>query len=133
MTSTASYKANPEAARWNSKYNSSSTLDIDIVPQGETELVIHDAILQKSGLALEVACGKGKNAMYLATRGYDVIACDIAFSGLVQCLSVVGKAGLSVYPLVCDVTKYAMPANKFELVSVVRYLERVAPQGTGTQ
>ena len=123
LTKTADNVSNPDAARWNKKYRGADQAD-PVHPRGEPELAASRQHLAPAGTALEIAAGKGRNALYLATLGYDVIASDIAFSGISQCTPYARQHNLSVAPLVCDVTRFPFPRNHFDLVSVVRYLDR---------
>jgi len=107
--------------RWNTRYDSASD---DVQPRGEPELVALDTHLVSSGLAIEVACGKGANALYLATRGYRVVAADVSSSGLRACRRTAARMQLQVYPVVIDFDRSGLPDATFSLVSVVRYLNR---------
>jgi SAM-dependent methyltransferase len=107
--------------RWNRKY-----LDGDgsVHLGGEPELVAHHGVVPCSGLALELACGKGENALYLASLGYDVVAADISIEGLKICTREASRIGLQLLPVALDLDQYTLPQGQFELVSVVRYLNR---------
>ncbi len=107
--------------RWDRKYLSG---DGGVHKRGEPELVAHREILPCSGLALELACGKGSNALYLASLGYDVVAADISIQGLKICLQEARRTGLQLLPVVLDLDQYPLPHGQFELISVVRYLNR---------
>ncbi len=124
MTGMRFLQPNPDVERWNHKYQNTARQNRGVRVQGEPELVAHEPLLPKRGLAVDLACGKGENALHLAAMGYDVVACDFALSGLVQCLPVARERGLPVYPLLCDLTRSPFPPNTFDLVCVVRYLER---------
>jgi 2-polyprenyl-3-methyl-5-hydroxy-6-metoxy-1,4-benzoquinol methylase len=124
LTRPADIAANPSITRWNEKYRKRSESGIEIVqPKGEPELESHLDLLQPGGLALEAACGRGAHALYLATLGYDVIACDGAIQGLQSCKVSAARLKLNIFPYVCDLTKPVLPQGAFDLVSVVRYLE----------
>lgn len=127
MTRRAEPVANPEITRWNEKYRSGSAGSAETVaPKSEPELVANLDLLGRKGLAFEAACGRGAHALYLATLGYDVIACDGAIRGLEVCKRSAALHGLNVFPFVCDLSKPNLPLDKFDLVSVVRYLEYAA-------
>jgi SAM-dependent methyltransferase len=117
--------ANPEIQRWHDRYESSAgDSELCIDPVGEPELVDHLHFLDGQGLAIEIACGKGANALYLAGLGYQVVACDGALSCLAICQRSARRLGLPVYPAVCDVEAMVLPQESFGLISVVRYLQR---------
>ena len=71
------------------------------------------------GRALDVACGAGRNALYLAANGFDVVALDISRVGL--------ERGLPVDWLYADLDEDpagALPAGPFDLIVWVRYVHR---------
>ena len=133
--------ANPDLIRWNEKYRQSGQASATIEPCGEPELVRYRTMFEPEPgeMALEVACGRGANALYLATMGYDVVAIDGAIEGLQTCEQSAKNLGLPVYPVVADLNDLVLPEATFALVSVVRYLQRdlvpaliksLAPGGT---
>ncbi len=116
---------NPDIQQWNEKYkgqNRGGSLVVN--PVGEPELVDCLPLLQGTGLAMEIACGKGENALYLASLGYQVVACDGAQSGLTICQRSASRLDLPVYPLQCDLETIVLPESRFSLISVVRYLQK---------
>ncbi len=112
---------NPDLARWDKKYLArQSEL---VYPKGEAELdgVVH---CRKRGLALEVACGRGANALYMATRGYTVVAIDGSLEGLRCCARSADHFNLPVLSAVMDLENAVLPPHRFDFISVVRYLQR---------
>ncbi len=116
--------ANPDAVRWNRKYDDTSFCTHGPEPEAEPELLAYQALLDGRGLALEAAAGRGNNALYLATVGYKVIACDLAINGLSPCAASARKRAWPVYCMVCDLESYRFPEQSFDMISVVRYLNR---------
>ncbi|MGI9316142.1 MAG: class I SAM-dependent methyltransferase [bacterium] len=110
-----------DAERWNHKYLKG---DGSVSLRGEPELVRHHRSLPQAGLALELACGKGANALYLASLGLDVVAVDASIEGLKICRLEADRLRLNVLPLLMDLDHYSLPAGRFALISVVRYLDR---------
>lgn len=107
--------------RWNRKYANSEGI---IEPLAEPELKAYEAALGNDGFALELACGKGANALYLASLGFDVVAADASITGLRICQRSAAKSMLKLFPVVMDFDQCALPEDRFALVSVVRYLNR---------
>jgi tellurite methyltransferase len=129
----ANISSNPAVERWNQKYSRTSASDIDLVEaKGEPELMAMEHFLSCSGCALEVASGKGANALYLARLGYNVIASDCAINGLVMGQGSAKNGNLPLNSLVCDLVSYPFPHDYFDLVSVVRYLDRRLFQSIGS-
>ena len=124
--------ANPDIVRWNEKYRSAETMGQTpdpsaplIQPKGEAELVSHlPKPTEPGALALEVACGRGANALYLARQGYEVIAMDGSLTGLMNCAHGARHYQLPVYPVVVDLNEVILPKSHFSMISVVRYLQR---------
>ncbi len=110
-----------DTERWNRKYLEGDGI---VVLKGEPELVKNSQALSSSGLAIELACGKGANALYLCSLGYDVVAADASIEGLKICLREANNLKFRLLPAVMDLDHYPLPANSFDLISVVRYLNR---------
>lgn len=106
--------------RWNQKY-----LDRAAAPTAPDPLLLSYAhCLGDRGTALDVACGFGHNAVYLARRGYDVYAVDGSEVALRRCRAALRGEFLPVHLIVADLDVFAPPANHFDLVLVVHYLHR---------
>ena len=78
------------------------------------------------GRALDVACGAGRNALFLAINGYDVTAVDISVVGLDRGRRVATERGLSVDWLYADLDdpERALPAGRFDLIVWARYVHK---------
>ena len=110
-----------DVERWNQKYrNGNPNPDFDPDPI----LKSHADLLDGTGTALDLACGVGHNAMYLAGRGYDVIAIDGSVTGLHYCREAIRGKNLRINLIAADLEQVALPQNYFDVVVVVRYLYR---------
>lgn len=78
------------------------------------------------GRALDVACGEGRNAVWLASLGWTVTGVDFSPVGLDKAHRLAQERGVSVEWVTADVTTYEPPAGAFDLV-VVLYLHLPAP------
>jgi tellurite methyltransferase len=92
------------------------------------------------GRALDVACGAGRNALYLAAAGYAVDAVDISAEGLERGRAAAAERGVDVSWHCVDLEESpdALPRGPYDLVVWVRYvnaalwpavLARLAPGG----
>ena len=113
--------------RWNGKYSKSLASRVAVEPRGEPELVqlirqIGD--IDTAGPAIDLASGKGANALFLSEAGYDTLAADFSLNGLLQARRSARAAGLSLGCICCDVASYPFPSNQFNLVCAIRYLDR---------
>jgi SAM-dependent methyltransferase len=75
--------------------------------------------------ALDLACGEGRNAVWLAGRGWDVTAVDFSQVGLDKGARLAQQRGVSVRWELADLREWVAPAEAFDLVAVL-YLH-VAP------
>ncbi len=73
------------------------------------------------GRALDLACGEGRNAVWLAERGWNVTGVDFSAVGLGKAHRLAEARGVSVRWETADVTEYAPTAAGFDLV-IVMYL-----------
>lgn len=73
------------------------------------------------GKALDIACGEGRNAVWLAGRGWEVTGVDFSPVGLAKARRLAMEHGVDVDWVEADVVKWDPPAATFDLV-VVFYL-----------
>ena len=73
------------------------------------------------GRALDLACGEGRNAVWLAERGWDVTGVDFSNVGLDKARGLADARGVSVHWELADVTEYMPAPESFGLV-IVMYL-----------
>lgn len=81
--------------------------------------------LAAGATAWDVACGTGRNLLYLAQHGYKVIGLDIADVGLSQAADRLARAGFSGEYLAHDLELPNLPAalsERPQLIAVFRYL-----------
>jgi tellurite methyltransferase len=86
------------------------------------------SLLPDSGRALDVPCGAGRNAVWLAQRHWSVTGCDISMEGLRKARGLASERGLTI-DLVCADLESAPPlrtqsSGLFDLVVCFFYLER---------
>jgi SAM-dependent methyltransferase len=74
-----------------------------------------------AGRALDLACGEGRNAIWLATRGWQVTAVDFSPAAIDKGRRLAERAGAAVAWRVADVLAYEPPPEGFDAV-LVTYL-----------
>ncbi|MBI1956576.1 MAG: class I SAM-dependent methyltransferase [Acidobacteria bacterium] len=74
--------------------------------------------------ALDVACGAGRNAVYLAEHGWDVTACDLSLEGLRQAKGLAQERGVRLKLFCQDLETLWLPPNSFDLIICFFYLQR---------
>lgn len=71
--------------------------------------------------ALDVACGEGRHAIWLAEQGWDVVAVDFSRVGLDKGTALAAQRGVEVTWVHADVAEWTPPQEAFGLV-LVAYL-----------
>ena len=104
---------------WNDRYLAN---DRSAAPHPCEALVYAQSRLARSGVALDLACGVGGNAIWLARRGYQVHAVD--FSSVAIDTTRSYSRGLSVQFHCVDLRRFDWPSSACDLVVVSRFLDR---------
>lgn len=79
------------------------------------------------GRALDVACGEGRNAVWLAEQGWRVVAADFSDVALAKAAELAAARGVEVDWVLADVLDYEPAQRAFDLVAVL-YLHLPQPE-----
>jgi tellurite methyltransferase len=82
------------------------------------------AIVPPPRRALDVAMGRGRHALPLARAGYRTFGVDSKFGAVRDAFDAARDAGTPIHAWCADLTQHPLPASRFELVVVTRYLQR---------
>ena len=74
------------------------------------------------GRALDLACGGGRNAVWLAEQGWTVTGADFSDVGLASAAELAAERGVDVEWVDADVRTWEPPVGAFDLVSIL-YLQ----------
>jgi SAM-dependent methyltransferase len=74
------------------------------------------------GRALDLACGEGRNAIWLAEQGWAVTAVDFSDVAIERARKLSARRGVDVEWLCADLASYKPPEGAFQLV-VIAYLQ----------
>jgi tellurite methyltransferase len=105
--------------KWDLRYSKES----GTFPAPDEFLVTHEEIL-RSGRALDVASGRGGNALFLAERDYSVDAVDISFQALHQLQAATVRRGLDIRCLAADLDCSPLPRDLYDLVIVFYFFSK---------
>ncbi len=83
-----------------------------------------DFLLPASGRALDLACGRGGNALLLAERGLAVEAWDYAPAAIEALRAEAARRGLRLRAGVRDVLSEPPEAARYDVITVSYFLER---------
>lgn len=106
---------------WNQRYAAGEKLDEPHAP-----LVEQFAAKLAPGAALDLACGAGRNALYLAERGWRVTAVDGSPIALEHLRKRARAKRLSLDIRLADLERgeFQLPANSCDLLLDILYLQR---------
>jgi len=108
--------------RWNERY---ARDDLKPFPDAPAEwLVEHRDLLPGGGRALDVACGDGRNALYLAQRGYEVDAIDASDVIIGALRAAAQERDLAITPRVVDLRREPLPAGPYDVIVTLNFLQR---------
>ena len=91
--------------------------------------LVREADRMAPGRALDLACGEGRNAVWLAARGWQVTGVDFSAVGLEKARALAQARGVQAEWIVADLLEYRPEPEAFELV-IVFYLQLPAVQRT---
>lgn len=89
-------------------------------------LVDHVHLLPRGGRVLDVACGRGRHALWLAARGFDVHAVDRSVESIAALRAEAARLELRLDAAVIDLETgpASLPAHAYDGIVVVHYLQR---------
>lgn len=113
------------AGFWNQRYRQGDPLG----RKPASLLVENRHLLPATGRALDIAMGAGRNALYLASLGWEVIGVDISSVAVEHCRREAERRGLKVTPILADLQSYELPQGEFDLIINFYYLDRSLSPG----
>ena len=106
--------------KWDAKYAAAE----DVPREPSAVLRSLGALLPRSGRAIDVAGGAGRNAIWLAQTGLDVTLADVSPLGLALAHKRAREVGVNIAPLCTDLEDAPFPAGPWDLILCVCYLWR---------
>lgn len=106
--------------KWNARYRALSGQSVAPCQV----LASYVGLLPHTGTALDLACGRGGNAMLLAQQGLDTSAWDLSDIAIDELKKRAHAAGLGIDCRVRDVTSNPPAAATFDVIVVSYFLER---------
>lgn len=105
--------------RWDARYR-----ETERQPEPPALLVENHHLLPAAGQALDLACGLGASALYLARRGLEVWAWDLSAVAIAALRDRARTEGLVLHAEVRDVQDRPPETDRFDLILVSHFLER---------
>jgi SAM-dependent methyltransferase len=108
---------------WNRRYAGS-----ELLWTGEpNRFLVAETDALPPGRALDLACGEGRSAVWLAERGWDVTGVDFADVGLDKARGLAAARGVDPTWVQADLLEYDPPREAFDLVAIL-YLQLPADE-----
>jgi len=103
-----------DRTKWNIKHRNRPELD------KPSQIVMDFCKMAKNRRALDIACGTGRNAIYLAQQGFTVDAVDISDEGLKK----FRDKHQNIRPVCVDLDHFDIAPKHYDLIINIRYLNR---------
>jgi SAM-dependent methyltransferase len=110
--------ARDDRTYWNERY----TREGAQLQKDASEFVVEIVSGLPGGTALDLACGRGRNAVWLAQRGYDVTAVDVSAVAVSHAREHAAEAGVTIDFQVADLTTWDPGGRSWDLV-LLSYLQ----------
>lgn len=109
------FGAEAQAAEWDARYREREGGMWSGLPNGR---LVAEVTGLAPGRALDVGCGEGADAIWLARHGWDVTAVDVSDVALRRAQEAAALAGVTVNWVAGDALGRSFPAPGFDLVSM---------------
>jgi cyclopropane fatty-acyl-phospholipid synthase-like methyltransferase len=105
-----------ELERWQSRFSAPEYI-FGKAPNAFLKSQAHR--LPAGGKALSVADGEGRNGVWLAERGFDVLAIDFSPTALEKSRALATERGVQIRTELADVTAWRWQTGAFDVVAVI--------------
>lgn len=100
---------------WNERYGTD-----ELMWRAEpNRFLVEEVDAMTPGRALDLACGEGRNAVWLASEGWEVTGVDFSSAGLAKARAMAQERGVKVQWVEADAVTWTPPQGAFELVAVM--------------
>ena len=80
-----------------------------------------DAYDRSNARILDVGCGQGRDALFIARQGHQVVAVDLSPAGIKDVMAAATAEELSIEGIVADITAF-QPEGEFDVILIDRTL-----------
>jgi SAM-dependent methyltransferase len=109
--------------KWDDRYRAGAYAERDY----PTQLLAEWEPKLARGRALDIACGAGRNSLFLAAGGWQVDAIDISPVGLARAEATAASRGLCIHWIEADLevdSGPVLPRGRYDLIVMTRYVNR---------
>jgi len=111
--------------QWDERYGG----DALVWTSTPNQFLVSEVVGHPAGRAVDLACGEGRNAVWLAEQGWRVTGVDFSSVGLAKARRFAKLWGVEVTWIESAVQDWAPPPEGFDLVAVL-YLQLTQPERT---
>lgn len=114
-----------DQARWDEKHGRTE-YDAGVRPATflEERITLIESLLPLRGRALDLAAGAGRNSVFLAQHGFEVVALDVSPVGLALAGRLAQERGVEIQCEAVDLERRLLPEATYDLVVDFFYLQR---------
>src|SRR5689334_7267734 len=105
-----------ELARWNERF-SAPGYHFGTAPNAFLASQAH--LLKPGQTALSIADGEGRNGVFLAERGLDVLAIDFSPPALAKARELAASRGVSIRSEQADMLAWSWPVAQFDVIAAI--------------
>ena len=121
LCSVSAVLAHPkDKTRWDSKYET----DIYLFGEKPIPFLVDNVHLLPKGKVLDIAMGEGRNGVYLATQGFEVLGLDISAKGLEKAHKLAAKHNTTIETKVVDLETFKLQPNSYDVILCSYYMQR---------
>ena len=106
--------------RWDQKYGTEAY----IFGKEPVPFLKQNVHLLPKGKALDIAIGEGRNGVFLATEGFEVVGLDISEKGLAKAQQLAKQNGVSIETRVVDLENHQLEKNAYDVILLMYYMQR---------
>jgi tellurite methyltransferase len=110
---------------WNERYRSRERAAEELNAE-PTPLLVATASNLAPGKVLDLACGTGRNTLWLAERGWNVTAVDAASAAIEILQTRAAERSLKINAIVADLEKeeFEIEPSRWDFIAICYYLQR---------
>jgi 2-polyprenyl-3-methyl-5-hydroxy-6-metoxy-1,4-benzoquinol methylase len=106
--------------RWDKKYSTEAY----IFGKEPVPFLKQNVHLLPKGKALDIAIGEGRNGVFLATQGFEVVGLDISEKGLAKAHQLAKQNGVTIETRVVDLENHQLEKNAYDVILLMYYMQR---------
>jgi SAM-dependent methyltransferase len=100
---------------WDERYRTGDTPWDSRLPSAELRQTLAEFAIPR-GTAIELGCGTGTNAIWLAEQGFQVVAVDCSTTAIDTARQAAATAGVAIDWLVADVQRLELPQSPCDFI-----------------